>query len=423
MKLTIPLRATLSAAWKDLQVIFKDRGLLVVIIVLPSVFSMLFGVVNQRVSSSGTEGTLFPVIVSNQDEGGFGQQIVDILEDVTILKITYLDAIAEAEQQVRESKALAAIILPPGLTQNVNAYQPSEIQVIIDPTQQQFAGLITGIMKEVIAPVELQGELSYGIRTLLVENPDYQQANEQTKRAYEAQSLAVEMAQVQEMRSDPWVEVEAQTQQGEELVIIPANVFALVVPSFVVLFAFFIVGSMAEELLKEKREGSLRRLIAAPIPRWAIIAGKMLAFLVLVVAQVALIFAGANLFFGMPVGESLSGLLLITVAMGIAATGLGMLVAAVSRTERQADSTGLILGFVLGGLGGCFVIGAPIPLYKGGGILETISKLTPQAHSLMGYDLLLNQGAGLVEVLPQALILFGFAAVFFLIASWRFRFE
>jgi ABC-2 type transport system permease protein len=100
-----------------------------------------------------------------------------------------------------------------------------------------------------------------------------------------------------------------------------------------------------------------------------------------------------------------------------------MLLASIAKTDKQADTTGLLLGFVLGALGGCFVFGSPVPLYKGGGVMQTISLLTPQSHALMGYDILLNQGGTIAQVLPQVLILLGFAAAGFLIASWRFKFE
>ena len=45
---TNPLRVTFASAWKDIQVIFKDVGFLVVVILLPSIFSILFGTINQR---------------------------------------------------------------------------------------------------------------------------------------------------------------------------------------------------------------------------------------------------------------------------------------------------------------------------------------------------------------------------------------
>jgi ABC-2 type transport system permease protein len=316
---------------------------------------------------------------------------------------------------VLDSKVLAAVILPVGLTERINAYQPSEIEVVIDPTQEQFARIITGLMKDVVSPVVIQGEISYAIRTLLSEYPSYQQAGVETRQAYEAQNVAVQMAQVMKMRAQPWVSVEAKTQTGEDMVKIPTNMFVLMVPSFTVMFAFFVVGDISKELLKEKREGSMRRFMAAPIHPWMIILAKMLAYITLVLIQVVVIFGVASLAFDMPLGNSLPGLALVSMAMALAAT--------ISKTEKQADTTGLLMGFALAALGGCFVFGTPVPLYKGGGIMEVVSNFTPQAHALMGYDILLNEGGGLVQALPQALILLGFAALGFAVASARFKFE
>ena len=422
MKPTSYLRIMQSMAWKDLQVIFKDRGLLAVIIGLPLVFAILNSLINQRVSQD--EGSqLFPVALVNLDQGTYGQQIENTLNDLDILKIIPIDNAEKARQQVLDSKVLAAILIPADLSEKINAYAPSEIEVTIDPTQEQFASIIAGIMKEVASPAVIQGEISYAIRTLLSEYPLYQQADEQTRLSYEAQSIAVQMSQVMKMRAEPWVTVEAKTYTGEDMVKIPANIFVLMVPSFTVMFAFFVVGDISKELLKEKREGSMRRLMAAPIHPWMIILAKMLAYITLVLIQVVVIFGVASLAFDMPLGNSLPGLALVSVTMALAATGIGILVMSISKTEKQADTAGLLLGFALAALGGCFVFGTPVPLYKGGGIMETISKFTPQAHALMGYDSLLNEGGSLVQVLPQALILLGFAALGLAIGAMRFKFE
>jgi linearmycin/streptolysin S transport system permease protein len=420
---TNSLRVTLTAAWKDLQILFKDIRALVILIGLPMVFSLMFGTINDRLSKSGEEGITFPIVVVNQDTGMYGDQITSILESIDVLRITELTSPDEAEQEVRDSNALAAILIPAELSNKVNAYEQSEVQIITDPTQEQYASIVTGIMKDVIAPVIIQGELTFGIQSILSDYPGFQEADPQTKQAALAQNLAVNLAEVQKIQSDPWVKVEQKNQEGRDLILVPPSMFSLLVPGFTVLFAFFIVGAMSADLLQERDEGSLRRLIAAPIHRWTIIAGKMLAYVVLVIVQVTLIFGAASLFFDMPLGNSLVGLALVTLAMGFAATGLGMLVAALSRTYQQADTTGLLLGFIMGALGGCFIIGTPVQTFKSGGILETLSKLTPQAHALMGYDTLLNQGGGLVAVLPQVGILCAFGLVFLLVAVWRFKFR
>jgi hypothetical protein len=43
--------------------------------------------------------------------------------------------------------------------------------------------------------------------------------------------------------------------------------------------------------------------------------------------------------------------------------------------------------------------------------MQIVSRFTPQAHALIGYDKLLNAGAGFVDVIPQVLALLAFAVL------------
>ncbi len=421
MKKVNPFRVVLSTAWKELQVIFKDRGLLVVVIGIPLVFSMINGVLNERLGGGG-EDIALPAAVVNLDEGIYGEKIVEILRGISVLQLSEVESYAQAEEYVLDSKGLAAIVIPTGLTQNLEVYRPSQLQVLIDPTQQAIAANITGILREVVSPFVIQAEVSYAIRTLLADAPGYQELTETERRAVEAQSIAAQMAQVSRMVSNPWIRLEAKTQTGEDVVMMPTNPFGALVPAFTVWFAFFLVGAMGASLLEEKQKGTVRRLLAAPIPRWSIITGKMLGYIGLVFIQVMILFGVGNLIFDMPLGHSPLGLVVMTLALGLAVTGLGMMLAALSKTEKQADSIGLILGFALAALGGCILMGSYVPLYRSAGTIGFISRLVPHAHALMGYDALINQNAGLLEILPQAGILVVYAVVFLLVAVWRWKY-
>lgn len=147
MKQTNPFRSILSVAWKDLQVIFKDRGFLVVVIFLPAAFSVFFGTVNQKAMDNSRKPVTLPIALVNQDEGPYGEQIARILGDIDNFKLTQLDTLESAEAEVRSSKVMAAILIPPGLSQSVDTYQPSEIEVLIDPTQEFMRRLSLALSK------------------------------------------------------------------------------------------------------------------------------------------------------------------------------------------------------------------------------------------------------------------------------------
>jgi ABC-2 type transport system permease protein len=109
-------------------------------------------------------------------------------------------------------------------------------------------------------------------------------------------------------------------------------------------------------------------------------------------------------------------------AVSLAASSMGVMIAALARTSRQANSIALILGFVLGGPGGCIAMGMS-PLTRAGGTMQTIALLTPQGHGVEGFYRLVVEGGGLLRSLPESGILLGMALLFCLVGAWRFRYE
>src|SRR3989304_6911410 len=93
------LRNALSIAWKDLQVIWKDRGQLFVLFCLPLLASTLFGSVYSQMGAEESQ-VKFPVVLVNQDSGRYSQQVVDILNQLEVLKVTTAEAPGEAEARV-----------------------------------------------------------------------------------------------------------------------------------------------------------------------------------------------------------------------------------------------------------------------------------------------------------------------------------
>ena len=414
---------TLSVAWKEIQLISKDRGSLAVLFLLPLLFGSLYGGINLKMAGNGDDpAILLDVCLVNEDAGIFGVEVAKALKGIDELQIETFDMVADAEQRVADGEATAAILIPPDFTQKINAYTPTAIEVIVDPAQPESASIVTGIMNQVVAEVTIWGEVQYGIRTILDESGMLADAGAEVRRAVEAQNLGVIMTRLNEMRRNPAIVVTSEDLEGAKIEGGITIFFALMFPGITVMFVFFTVGMSGASLLSEREAGTLRRLLAAPIPRGAIIAGKMLAYMLLVCLQVVVLFGVANILFDMPLGKSPVALVLLTLALALVATALGMLVAALSGTAQQADNIGTVLGFVLAGIGGCIAM-SQTPLTRADGFMGVLSNLTPHGHALEGYYRLMAENATFVQILPEIGILLAMGVVFFLVARWRFRFE
>jgi ABC-2 type transport system permease protein len=400
----------LAVAWKELQILFRDRGQLAVLFLMPVMFAAVIG----SAFSGGTPG--ISVYLVNQDSGRYSAQIVDILHGIEALRITELESVEQADAQVADGEALAAIVIPPDFSSTIDAFGRTQVQVIVDPTQQRYGSIIIGIMNEVLTPVILQGEIQYGVRTVLDESGVFDQSDPNARRMAEAQTMGVIMTRLREASENPPITVQSEDLEGVQSQSLDSG-HEYTVPSYAVMFAFFIVGTIASALLREKEDGTFRRLLASPIRRASIIAGTMLAYMLVVGLQVLVVFGVGSGFFGIRLGDSPLGLLLVTIALAWAATGLGMLVAALARTRSQADGVGVVLALVMAAIGGAVV---PIPEE---GFLHVLSQFTPHAHAIKGYLELTTQGAGVADVLPQIGLLTAVGFLFFTIAVWRFRFE
>jgi len=412
------IRKVLAVMVKDLQVIFTgDRGTLISLFALPLVIAILSGSVFGGEDSSIN----IPVVVVNQDTGDYGNSILEVLKDIKELSLETAATPVEAGERVATGDVMAAVLIPASFTQNIEDYSGTEITVSIDPAQAQYGRIITTIIEEISGAMAIQGEIRYGIREVLADMGLDEAANPEIFRASQAQAEGVIFTQMQHLQTDEPIQLERVDVNGKGVFSWEDNLFALILPGLTVLFAFFVIPAVSTELLKEREVGSLRRLIASPLPRGVLIGGKVLAYTTLVCIQVFLVFGIVAVFFDMPLGNSPLGLVLVTLALGLTATTLGMLVAALARSRDQANSIGMLLIFVLGILAGNF--NPDTAPFRGEGFMAIVSRYIPQAQAMIGYHTLMILEGTVVDILPYVGYLFLLSLIFFSIAIWRFRFE
>jgi ABC-2 type transport system permease protein len=417
-----PVSYALSITWKELQVIVRDRVWLMILFLMPIGFGAMVVAANPWATSGAAPAIHLDVGLVNDDAGDFGREVAKSIGGIQELVIETFDARAEAERRVQQGQKAAAIVIPADFSQRIDAYTPTAIEVIVDPAQPESASIVTGIMNQVVAEVTIWGEVQHGIRTILNGSGLLASASPEQQRAAEAQTLGVIMTRLNELRRNPAIAVVSEDLAGVETQGSGADFFAYVFPAFTVMFVFFIVAVAANSLLTERESGTFRRLLAAPIPRWTIIAGKMLAYMLVVCLQVTLLFSIAYFAFHMPLGQSPLALIVVTIGVALTAAALGMLVATIAKTPKQADNIGSLAALIMAGVGGAMPVSWP-PIFRAEGFAGTLSNLTPQAHAVDAYFSLMAENATLTQVLPQVGILLAMAAVFFVIATRRFKFE
>ncbi|OGN92769.1 MAG: hypothetical protein A2Z71_08575 [Chloroflexi bacterium RBG_13_50_21] len=413
---------TLSVAWKEIQVISKERTWLVILFLLPLLIGSFMGGANLAMSRSEGDVILMEVGLVSQDSGTFGTEMSKVIHSIEQLEVTDYSDISEAEKQVAKGEVNAVIIIPVDFSQKIDDYTPTKVEVVVDPAEPEAANIVTGIMKQLAAEFAIWGEVQYGVRTIFEEAGILSAANPQEARAIEAQNLGAVMTRINEMRTNPVIAVSVKDPAGVETGRTVQTFFAYMFPGLTVMFIYFIVSMSSGALLSERDTGTLRRLLTATIPKGAILAGKMLAYMLLACLQVVVILTVAGLVFSTPMGRTPLGLIVLTIVVAFNATALGLMIAALSKTTKQAESIGLIMAFVLAGLGGALAI-TPTPLYRSGGFIGAIANFIPHSHAVEGFYKIMAENSSFIQTLPQIGILVGMGIIFFVIALWRFRFD
>ena len=169
-------------------------------------------------------------------------------------------------------------------------------------------------------------------------------------------------------------------------------------------FLFFTVQFGVLGLLEEKRQGTLTRLLASPVPAWQILFSKLLVSFILGVASMAVLIAFSALLLGAEWGNYL-GVAVLVVAGVMAAVSTITLVVGVADTAEQAGAIQSMLALVLGILGGSF-----FSVARSGALAATVSRLTP--HYWFGEGLVqLSGGQSWTAALGPAAVMLAFALV------------
>jgi len=186
------------------------------------------------------------------------------------------------------------------------------------------------------------------------------------------------------------------------------------VPAWTIFAMFFIAIPLSGSIMKEKNEGSVFRLHTMPTPYLLLVNGKIIVYVMVCLVQFLLMLSVGQIFLpmlGLPalvLGNSLTGIFILTLATAFAATGYGVMVGTLAETEHQAAILGSLSILLLYALGGIWV-----PRYVMPEVMRNISVWSPLNWSLEGFYRLFLRGGGVRDILMDAfkLIAFFFATM------------
>jgi ABC-2 type transport system permease protein len=424
------LRQIIALTIKDLKVIFKDTGGVAALFLMPAMFIIVMS--NALAGSfGGSSDQLINVLVVNLDRGATGATLVaDLTASGGINVETAWDnqplTRALAEQLIVDQKRSIAIVIPEDFSdalQKVAFSQngsSAQIDLIADPaTSQQVLGPVKGALSGLSQQAAFTGLMPQGIDQLfnaIDENGGLVPAN--------MKDALKENGSFTTTSSGQSLVVIKQTQPANMHIEQYPNTVQQNVPGWALFGVFFISGILAQSILEEKRTGAFRRLVAAPMSRSTVLLGKLVPHVFVNLIQITILFLVG--YFVLPLtglprlewGAHPEGLILISICASITANALGLLLAAIGKSEQQVSGLSTLLVLTLAAIGGVMVPRFVMPEF-----MQTLGVISPHAWALNAYQDILMRGYGIVEILPECAVLLAMAVAMFAVTVRKFKWD
>jgi ABC-2 type transport system permease protein len=410
----------ISVAFKDLQILFQDRGNLFMLFLLPLLFIIVFSGALGAIGSGGKD-TRIALVVVDLDGGKSARTLLEKLDQAGGVRVE-LQEQAKAMTRLNLADIPRVLIIPENLTRSIAASDPTTLRLIIHPDADLEQ---TDAVRRVVEGVARDMSLEIQLLEAMEQMREMQSGVRESADAFTTERMQRQArSQFERAQAQPLVAVKQRVPQQEGQRQEPLNTSAFAVTGMMVLFVFLTAQKTAESIYEEKKAGTFRRLLAAPMSKASLLAGKMLPNLITGVVQSAVIFAfgivGLQLIGLTPVTLGVEPLAtaLVVVLIALCSSAFGILIAGLARTEAQIGGLSTLLLWGMGFLGGGI-----IPLFFLEQFLGPLPKIVPHYWANHALTNLMTRGLGLADVTTDMAVLLGFTALFFVIGLWRFDFD
>jgi ABC-2 type transport system permease protein len=349
-----------TLARKDLLLLWRDRVSLFWMLGMPLVFALFFG----SVFGGGGPGKSNPlrVAVIAENLSDAGRRLAQKLDASDAIEVEEMPR-ALATEAVRKGTKLAFLDIKQAPSDELGMFagQMPVIELGIDPSRQAEKGLLKGLLNEAVFA---------GFRDLMTDpaktRAQIQRMNEQVKKDPDVgvvQKLAlttffnafdnflgtpkVAGPESGAAAMEPQITEVAITRQREG----PPNAYSISFPQSILWGILGCAAGFAITMVRERTNGTLVRLLTAPLSHATILAGKALACMISCCVVTAVLTTVGVMFFGVRIG-SVPLLVLGTACAGACFAGLTMLLGSLGKTEQAVSGVAwgtLLMMAMLGG--------------------------------------------------------------------------
>ena len=413
--------------YKDFLLLVRDFWGVVLLFLMPWALVLMMTYLQDSTFRSINENRI-PLYLLNNDNGSLGYMVSRQIHESNIFDVkTGIDGKILSEKELEEAVShgdfLIGVIIPENATarlrenvqQNVErafnvgdesgkeendntgdynsviSAAPLEIKMLIDPTaKQSFRTSLIGAMRENALAVQNKLLLS-----------------EITRQVNRIVPMPIDL----NVDTDALITINESYAQSDKAKIIP-NSTQHNVPAWSMFAIFFIVISLAGNMIREREIGCFNRLMTMPCSFHTYLMSKVGVYICVCLLQLLLmILTGMFIIplFGLPalkLGHSIFALFAMAISSSLAAIGYGLAIGSIARTNQQASIFGAVSVVILAAIGGVW-----IPTFMMPRFMQIISMISPLNWGLNGFNDIFVRDAGFYDIIPY----FSASVIFFII--------
>jgi drug efflux transport system permease protein len=346
---------------KEILHIRRNRGVLIVTVMMPMIQLLLFGFLDQTVHD-------VPTVIVDQDRSVHSRELMDQLRATRTFDIVEItSSTTEAREAIVSARANVGVVIPPDYHDKRTRGQPAKVLVLIDGSDSTVSSgalaSINGIMAqrnlEVLAQSAHSGvALPMSAQPIILFNPEGRTAN-------------------------------------------------YIIPGLVAILMQLIAILLASgAIVREREKGTLEQLLVTPVDPLGLMLGKVAPYLVLGLGEGALILAVMRWAFGVPIQGSLVFLFAIMIVYLAALLAIGLFISTRAKTEMEAFQMAQMLV-----LPSIFLSGYIFPFRGMPWLLQAIGQILPATHMVAVMRGIVLRDAGPLEMSAHVLALILFAVV------------
>jgi ABC-type multidrug transport system permease subunit len=362
---TLSLTAISSVARKEFLHIFRDRRVLVLLLILPPLFTLIFG----HAFEAG-DPTNVPALLINRDATDQTQRFIDIAKKNKTFAWRLPTSETKNPSDLIGHHVEAAVIIPPGWSASLANGNPQPVQVYLDGADTNTASQLQGALQQSLADFQL-AERQVMIDTLPTEVFDL------------AENLPAPVRKQFTSLMEPW---------GVEPHVLynPKTRFIdYVTPGIIgLILQLLTVTLMACTIARERESGTLYQLMVTSLRRGEIVLGKIIPYLAISAVIIVLIILLVGFHFH--VRFSSPGVLAVVCLLFLLCSlGLGLVISAISRTQTQAIQFSVFFLLPVFVLSGAFAPLEHLPAF-----IQWVAEIFPLTHFCRAFRLVNLYQAG-----------------------------